>query len=99
VKTTTKKTPSKKPKENKIYIGSKQLDSYVLTAIMALKEHDAIYILARGRRISMAADVALIVANRLNDEGVAIDQTDLATEVIEGRRISTIGILLKNVNK
>ena len=84
---------------NVVYVGRKPVMNYVLAVITAfstgIKE---VKLMARGRAISTAIDVAEITRRRLMEE-VKVSKIDIGTEVIpvkEGgtRSVSTIEIVL-----
>ena len=85
--------------ENIIYIGRKPVMAYCLAVMTALKESESeVTLMARGRAISKAVDVAEVVRNQfLSDLGVkeiSIGTEQLETEDGSPRNISNIAIVL-----
>lgn len=85
---------------NVIYIGRKPVMSYCLAVITALREdNNEVALMARGRAISKAVDVAEVVRNQFMKD-LAVKNIDIGTETLdteEGtpRNISNITIVLK----
>ena len=85
--------------ENVIYIGRKPVMAYCLAVMTALKDADAeVTLMARGRAISKAVDVAEVVRNQfisdLNVKDISIGTEQLETEDGSPRNISNISIVL-----
>ena len=85
--------------ENIIYIGRKPVMAYCLAVMTALKEEQAeVTLMARGRAISKAVDVAEVVRNQfisdLSVKGIGIGTEQLETEEGSLRNISNIAITL-----
>ena len=85
--------------ENIIYIGRKPVMAYCLAVMTALKDADAeVTLMARGRAISKAVDVAEVVRNQfisdLNVRDISIGTEQLETEDGSPRNISNISIVL-----
>jgi len=85
--------------ENVIYIGRKPVMAYCLAVMTALKEADAeVTLMARGRAISKAVDVAEVVRNQfisdLSVKEISIGTEQLETEDGSPRNISNISIIL-----
>jgi DNA-binding protein len=85
--------------ENIIYIGRKPVMAYCLAVMTALKEENAeVTLMARGRAISKAVDVAEVVRNQfisdLSVKGIGIGTEQLETEDGSPRNISNISITL-----
>ena len=85
--------------ENIIYIGRKPVMAYCLAVMTALKDTEAeVTLMARGRAISKAVDVAEVVRNqfiadlKLGDINIGTEQ--LETEDGSPRNISNIAITL-----
>ena len=85
--------------ENIIYIGRKPVMAYVLAVMTALKnEKSEVTLMARGRAISKAVDVAEVVRNQFIS-GLSIKDISIATEELETeeggmRNISNIAIVM-----
>ena len=84
---------------NVIYIGRKPVMAYCLAVMTALKDEDSeVTLMARGRAISKAVDVAEVVRNqfiadlKINDISIGTEQ--LETEEGGQRNISNIAISL-----
>ena len=85
--------------ENVIYIGRKPVMAYCLAVMTALKDADSeVTLMARGRAISKAVDVAEVVRNQfisdLNVKDISIGTEQLETEDGSPRNISNISIVL-----
>ena len=85
--------------ENVIYIGRKPVMAYCLAVMTALKDADAeVTLMARGRAISKAVDVAEVVRNQfisdLEVKDISIGTEQLETEDGSPRNISNISIIL-----
>ena len=85
--------------ENIIYIGRKPVMAYCLAVMTALKEaHAEVTLMARGRSISKAVDVAEVVRNQfisdLEIKDISIGTEQLETEDGSPRNISNISIVL-----
>ena len=85
--------------ENVIYIGRKPVMAYCLAVMTALKDANAeVTLMARGRAISKAVDVAEVVRNQfISDLGIkdiSIGTEQLETEDGSPRNISNISIVL-----
>ena len=85
--------------ENIIYIGRKPVMAYCLAVMTALKDAQAeVTLMARGRAISKAVDVAEVVRNQfISDLGIkeiSIGTEQLETEDGSPRNISNIAIVL-----
>ena len=82
----------------KILIGDKPSISYVLNATDRLKDAQEIEILARGKNISKAVDVAEMISNdqmpRFKEKITEIG-TDTYKEGDKDRKVSSIRIVLK----
>ena len=85
---------------NEIFIGRKSAINYVLTCSIMSKEHNEIYLRARGDNISKAVDVALIFTNRfvLNFKvaGIEINTQTFETEG-NPRNVSVMNICLRKI--
>jgi DNA-binding protein len=86
--------------ENAVYVGSKPIMNYVLTAITQFNNNAKEVILkARGRAISRAVDVAEIVRNRFMPDvkvkDIKIGTEELAAEEGGTIKVSAIEIFLK----
>jgi DNA-binding protein len=73
------------PKEDdsKVFIGKKKSMSYVMAAMVVLNEKP-VKLLARGRSISRAVDVAEIVINKFI-KGASYGEIQISTETITNR--------------
>ena len=85
--------------ENIIYIGRKPVMAYCLAVMTALKESNSeVTLMARGRAISKAVDVAEVVRNQfisnLSVVDINIGTEQLETEEGNMRNISNIAIML-----
>ena len=85
--------------ENVIYIGRKPVMAYCLAVMTALKDNNSeVTLMARGRAISKAVDVAEVVRNQfiadLNISDISIGTEQLETEEGGQRNISNIAISL-----
>jgi DNA-binding protein len=85
--------------DNHVYIGSKPTMNYVLAAVTQLNGGQSMVIIkARGRSISKAVDVALIIMDRFVQDSQMQD-IEITTEVLDGddgnpKNISSIEISL-----
>jgi len=85
--------------ENIIYIGRKPVMAYCLAVMTALKDAQAeVTLMARGRAISKAVDVAEVVRNQfisdLSVKEISIGTEQLETEDGSPRNISNISIVM-----
>ena len=85
--------------ENVIYIGRKPVMAYCLAVMTALKEANAeVTLMARGRAISKAVDVAEVVRNQFISDlvikDISIGTEQLETEDGSPRNISNISIVM-----
>jgi len=85
--------------ENIIYIGRKPVMAYCLAVMTALKDAQAeVTLMARGRAISKAVDVAEVVRNQfisdLRVKEISIGTEQLETEDGSPRNISNISIVM-----
>ncbi|MFH2110666.1 MAG: DNA-binding protein Alba [Candidatus Bathyarchaeota archaeon] len=84
---------------NVVYIGMKPVMAYCLAAMTALKgEGSSVTLMARGRAISKAVDVAEVVRNQFVSDLVVKD-ISIGTEQLESedgspRNVSNIAITL-----
>ena len=86
----------------KILVGKKPAMDYVLNTVSRLSDENELEILARGKNISKAVDVAEILKNRfredLNKREINIDTDKYTADDGKERKISSISIKLsKNV--
>jgi DNA-binding protein len=85
--------------QNVVYIGRKPVMVYTLAVMTALKgEGDEVTLMARGKAISKAVDVAEVVRNQFL-EGLEVKGIGIGTETLENedgstRNISNIAITL-----
>ena len=84
---------------NVVYIGRKPVMAYCLAVMTALKAEDGeVTLMARGRAISKAVDVAEVVRNQfvsdLMVKDISIGTEQLETEDGSPRNISNISIIL-----
>lgn len=80
-----------------VFIGKKQLNVYVTTAIVQLTNSPAVYIKARGMSISRAVDVAQLVLRKTQEAGYSIGNISIGSVSLESqdgrtRNVSTIEI-------
>ena len=85
--------------ENIVYIGRKPVMAYCLAVMTALKDAQAeVTLMARGRAISKAVDVAEVVRNQfISDLGIkeiSIGTEQLETEDGSPRNVSNIAIVM-----
>lgn len=85
--------------ENIIYIGRKPVMAYCLAVMTALKDSESeVTLMARGRAISKAVDVAEVVRNQflsdLEVKDISIGTEQLETEDGSPRNISNISIVM-----
>lgn len=85
---------------NVIYVGRKPVMAYCLAVMTALKDKNSeVTLMARGRAISKAVDVAEVVRNQfvsdLKVKDINIGTEQLETEDGGPRNISNISILLE----
>ncbi|MGQ4872441.1 MAG: DNA-binding protein Alba [Promethearchaeia archaeon] len=71
-----------KNEDSKIFIGRKRPMNYVLAAMVLLNEGKPVKLLARGRSISRAVDVAEIIINKFL-QGAKYGEIKISTEEIE----------------
>ena len=86
--------------DKKVYIGKKELMSYVLAVVTQFNNNKAqeVHLKARGKLISRAVDVAEIVRNRFLPD-VKVKNIEISTEElpsVDGRmsKVSSIEIIL-----
>lgn len=84
---------------NIIYIGRKPVMAYCLAVMTALKgDESEVTLMARGRAISKAVDVAEVVRNKfisdLNVKDIKIGTEQLENEDGSPRNISNISVIL-----
>jgi DNA-binding protein len=83
---------------NTIYIGRKPVMAYCLAVMTAMKDDSEVTLMARGRAISKAVDVAEVVKNQfLTDlivKDISIGTEQLESEDGSPRNISNIAIAL-----
>ena len=86
-------------KDNLIFVGKKPTMSYVLAVITQFSDGmDEVHVMARGRSISRAVDVAEVVKNRFVQDAsksVEIGTQEIIDENNNKLNVSTIDILLK----
>ena len=73
-----------KKDDSKIYIGRKKPMNYVLAAMVLLNESKPVKLLARGRSISRAVDVAEIILNKFAKDAKYGDIL-ISTEELENK--------------
>ena len=73
-----------KNEDSKIFIGRKRPMNYVLAAMVLLNEGKPVRLLARGRSISRAVDVAEIIINKFL-QGAKYGEIKISTEEIENQ--------------
>ena len=94
-----KQLPPRDPNDRTVYIGKKLAMSYVLAVVTRFNNGDSeVKVKARGRNISVAADVTQIVKNRFITT-LKIKHVDITTEELtsdDGRmsRVSSIEITM-----
>jgi DNA-binding protein Alba len=85
--------------QNVVYIGRKPVMAYTLAVMTALRgEGDEVALMARGRAISKAVDVAEVVRNQFLED-LTVKEISIGTEQLESedgstRNISNISIVL-----
>lgn len=84
---------------NIVYIGSKPVMNYCTAVLQVMSNSDSVKLMARGRAISHAVDVAEIIRNRFLTD-LVVDSIDIGTEELESERgeprnVSNITITLK----
>ena len=84
---------------NIVYVGSKPAMSYCTAVLQVMAENDSVKLMARGRAISHAVDVAEITRNRFLTD-LVVDSIEIGTEALESERgeprnVSNITITLK----
>lgn len=87
---------------NEIRIGHKHITTYILSVQTQAQEHDEITILARGRNVNKAVDVALIATERYLRQwevgDVSLFSEDKAISSNHpSYRVSTISIVLQRI--
>ena len=86
-------------KGNIIYIGKKPVMAYCLVVMTALRDESSeVTLMARGRSISTAVDVAEVVRNQFISD-LMVKDISIGTEQLEGedgspRNVSNIAITL-----
>jgi DNA-binding protein len=85
--------------DNIVYIGRKPVMSYCNAVLQVMANNDSVKLVARGRAISHAVDVAEITRNRFLTD-LTVDSIDIGTEELESehgekRNVSNITITLK----
>ena len=82
-----------------VYIGRKPVMAYTMAVMTALRnEGEEVTLMARGRAISKAVDVAEVVCNQFIEE-LQVKEISIGTEELENedggtRNISNISIML-----
>ncbi len=88
--------------EERIYVGSKPILSYVTAVITSFSRSDAVKVMARGRAISSAVDVVEVTKRSFMND-LVVDGIEIGTERLEGERgernVSTITITLSRPKK
>lgn len=83
--------------DEKIFVGSKPVMSYVTAVITSMSRADNVKIMARGRAISSAVDVVELTKRNFLKE-VVVDNIEIGTERLgepgAERNVSTIAITL-----
>lgn len=83
--------------DERIYVGSKPILSYVTAVVTALQRADSAKVLARGRAISSAVDVVEVTKRSFMTD-IAVDDISIGTERLgeggEARNVSTIAITI-----
>lgn len=91
-------TESEESADNVVFIGNKEVMSYVLAVVTQINEgSDEVILKARGRAISRAVDTAEIVRNRFLQDLDILD-IETGTEEVESEdgtsNVSTISVKL-----
>ncbi|MBD3254393.1 MAG: DNA-binding protein Alba [Candidatus Lokiarchaeota archaeon] len=73
-----------KKNDSKVYIGRKKSMNYVLAAMVIINEAKPVRLLARGRAISRAVDVAEILRNNFA-KGASYGEIKIGTEEITNK--------------
>ena len=68
--------------QNILYVGNKPLQNYLLAALMQLGKEKEIIIKARGKAISKAVDVAVILTTRYYPGTAEITKVELNSETL-----------------
>lgn len=83
--------------DERVYVGSKPILSYVTAVVTALQRADSAKVLARGRAISSAVDVVEVTKRSFMTD-MAVDDIAIGTERLgegsEARNVSTIAITI-----
>ena len=84
---------------NKIYIGRKPMMAYCMAVMSAMRDNNSeVILMARGRAISTAVDVAEVVMNQyisdLSVRDITIGTEQLESEDGRPRNVSNIAITL-----
>lgn len=82
-------------KDNIVYVGKKEVNSYILAVLTQAKQNKRVFIKARGRSISKAVDVSQRALRHLTDwklDGVEIGTDVWKLENGDEKNISSIEI-------
>ena len=83
--------------DERIYVGSKPILSYVTAVVTALQRSDSVNVMARGRAISSAVDVVEVTKRSFLTD-ISVDDISIGTERLgesgAERNVSTIAIKL-----
>ena len=90
-------TDSKPKSSNEVFIGKKPLMTYVTATLVQLANQPTVFIKARGKSITRAADVAQIIVKRMDTLGYRIGPVNIGSEVVKSddgrtRNVSTVEI-------
>jgi DNA-binding protein len=84
--------------DNIVYIGRKPVMNYCNAVLQVMAQNDSVRLMARGKAISHAVDVAEITRNRfltdLEVESIDIGTEELESEMGNTRNVSNITITL-----
>ncbi|MHA1147151.1 MAG: DNA-binding protein Alba [Promethearchaeota archaeon] len=73
-----------KKDDSRIFIGRKKPMNYVLASMVLLNDSKPVTLLARGRSISRAVDVAEIILNKFS-KGAKYGEIKISTEELENK--------------
>jgi DNA-binding protein len=84
--------------DNIVYIGRKPVMNYCNAVLQVMAQNDSVRLMARGKAISHAVDVAEITRNRFLTD-LEVESIDIGTEELESemgniRNVSNITITL-----
>ena len=82
---------------NVIYVGTKQIMTYVTATLTQLSGQPTVTIKARGKRITQAVDVSQMIVKRMNSVGYIVSDVRISSDSLTSqdgrqRNVSTIEI-------